>query len=140
MEKYSFYFAGFLLVLVTATLILTTAVQVKAADCDANDPSFGLNCTASNTGLKPTKPLTPQQEINRLIGTIIKTILGFTGVIFMIMIVAAGDLWMTAGGNEEKITKARTMILNAAIGILIVFGAFIATDFITDQVIQAISG
>ena len=72
--------------------------------------------------------------------TIIKTILGLTGVIFMIMIVTAGDLWMTAGGNEEKISKARTMIFNAAVGILIVFGAYIVTDFIVGIVIEGIGG
>ena len=40
--------------------------------------------------------------------------------------------------NEEKITKARTMLFNAAVGILLVFGAYIATDFITSVVIGAI--
>ncbi|KKU47753.1 MAG: hypothetical protein UX68_C0028G0001, partial [Parcubacteria group bacterium GW2011_GWA2_46_9] len=52
----------------------------------------------------------------------------------------AGDLWMTAGGNEEKITKARTMLFNAAVGILLVFGAYIATEFITTVAIEAIGG
>lgn len=104
------------------------------------DPSYGLNTTAERANLKTGGTLSPQQQINLLIATIIKTIIGLTGVVFMIMIVAAGDLWMTAGGNEEKITKARTMIFNAAVGILVVFGAYVATDFIVNVTIEAIGG
>ncbi|OGL70550.1 hypothetical protein A3E96_02645 [Candidatus Uhrbacteria bacterium RIFCSPHIGHO2_12_FULL_46_13] len=121
------------------TFLIAPTNEVAAVECGPNDP-YGTNCTAANANLKPTTSLTPQQEINKLIATIIKTILGLTGVIFMIMIVAAGDLWMTAGGNEEKITKARTMLFNAAVGILLVFGAYIATEFITTVAIEAIGG
>lgn len=123
------------------TIVLATTPLAVVAQCDPNDPSYGLNCTANQVpGLKPGGSSTPQQQINLLIGIIIKTILGLTGVIFMIMIVTAGDLWMTANGNEEKVTKARTMIFNAAIGIIIVLGAYIATNFIVSVTIEAIGG
>jgi len=131
----------FLIYATLITIMLTAIPTIVVAQCDPNDPSYGLNCTANQVpGLKPGGSSTPQQQINLLIGTIIKTILGLTGVIFMIMIVTAGDLWMTAGGNEEKISKARTMIFNAAVGILIVFGAYIVTDFIVGIVIEGIGG
>ena len=134
--QYPSYSAVFIITLLTATFLMIPANEVTAVECTGSDP-WGIECTASNANLKPDSA-SPQKDINTLIGTIIKTILGLTGVIFMIMIVAAGDLWMTAGGNEEKITKARTMIFNAAVGIIIVFGAYIATDFITSVVIGAI--
>ena len=134
--QYPSYSAVFIITLLTATFLMIPANEVTAVECTGSDP-WGIECTASNANLKPDSA-SPQKDINTLIGTIIKTILGLTGVIFMIMIVAAGDLWMTASGNEEKITKARTMIFNAAVGIIIVFGAYIATDFITSVVIGAI--
>lgn len=95
-----------------------------------------LNVTANEAQFK-TSP-DAQRNLNQLIGTIIKTLLGLTGVLFMILIVVAGDLWMTAGGNEEKITKARATILNAAIGLMMVFAAYLATNFLVDVALQAV--
>ena len=54
----------------------------------------------------------------------IKIIIAAIGFgIAVIMLIAGGIGYMTAGGNEEKATKARTMIINSLIGIAIVFAA-----------------
>ena len=60
---------------------------------------------------------------------IIRTILGLLGTIFLGLIVYAGILWMTAGGNEEKATKAKTLIFQATIGLVIVLSAYSITFF-----------
>jgi len=51
-------------------------------------------------------------------------ILGLTGVLFVILTIYAGYLWMTARGNEEQAEKALNYIKDAIIGIIIIFSAF----------------
>ena len=43
--------------------------------------------------------------------------------IAVIILIAGGIGYMTAGGNEEKSTKAKKLMINAIIGIAIVFAA-----------------
>lgn len=64
------------------------------------------------------------------IGGIIGAALAFVGAVFMILIIYGGILWMTAGGNEDKVKKARQYIINATIGLVIVILANIIVYFI----------
>ena len=60
----------------------------------------------------------------------IKGFLALLGVIFIIIIIVAGHKWMTAGGNEDKVKDARTMISRAIIGLLIIIAAYAITHFV----------
>lgn len=51
-------------------------------------------------------------------------LLTLLGLIFLILLVYAGVLWATARGNEEQITKAKTIIKRAVIGLVIVLAAY----------------
>lgn len=62
-----------------------------------------------------------------MVATLLFVLLSFLGMIFMILIVTSGIQWMTAGGNADKITKARTRMINAVIG----FGLVILSLAIT---------
>ncbi len=70
------------------------------------------------------------------IGDIISLILGFVGVIFLILMIAGGLMWMTASGNEERVTKAKSLITNAVIGMIIVFSAYAITYFVTETLLS----
>lgn len=67
---------------------------------------------------------------------IIKYVLSFLGVIFLILIIIGGYQWMTAGGNEEIIKKARARIINAVIGLAIILLAYTISRFIFGMVLQ----
>jgi len=63
---------------------------------------------------------TARQNFANVVGKIVGAFLAGLGVIFLAYMVYSGFQWMTAGGEEEKITKARTRIINASIGLAIV--------------------
>lgn len=67
------------------------------------------------------------------LGDMIGFVLSFIGVLFLILTIYGGISWMTAGGNEQKVEKAKTIIINAIIGLLIVIFAYTITSFIGDQ-------
>lgn len=70
------------------------------------------------------------------IGTyIIRPILGFTGVIFLVLMVYAGFLWMTSAGNGKQVEKAKQILTTAVIGAAIMASAYV----ITSTVITALS-
>ena len=68
--------------------------------------------------------------LSTTIGTIIKAFLGLLGIIFIILIIWAGYNWMTAGGNEEKISKAKNTLTRAIIGLIIISSAYTIYLFI----------
>ena len=67
------------------------------------------------------------------LGDMIGFVLSFIGVLFLILTIYGGINWMTAGGNEQKVEKAKTIIINAIIGLLIVLSAYTITSFIGNQ-------
>lgn len=69
-------------------------------------------------------------ELPSLIGSIIYTFLGLLGVIFLILVIYAGFLWMTAGGAEDKVKKAKTYLINAVIGLVLILTAYGITAFV----------
>jgi len=71
-----------------------------------------------------------------IVSDIITILLSFVGVIFLILTIWGGYLWMTAGGNEEQVTKAKTIIRNGAIGIAIVLAAYLITYAVTKLLID----
>lgn len=65
------------------------------------------------------------QAINAKIGNLIGYILSFAGVIFLILMIIASFIWITAQGDKEKITSAKKLLTNGVIGVFISFGSFI---------------
>jgi len=52
------------------------------------------------------------------------------GAVAVIAIILAGFYFVTAGGDQTKITKAKNTILYAVIGLVIIICAFAITQFI----------
>ena len=77
-----------------------------------------------NTGLSQT-------DLTTTISGMINTALGLTGIILLVIIIYAGFLWMTAQGNEEQVTKAKNILKNAVIGMVLVFASYAIAWFVT---------
>lgn len=93
-----------------------TAVQVDA---------FKTQTSASYAGFLQTKA-----------GQIVGLVLSFVGVVFLILMIYAGITWMTAAGNEQQVTKAKSLMINATIGLIVVFAAYAITSFIGGEIIK----
>jgi len=65
-----------------------------------------------------------ETTFSTIIGSVIQIFLGFLGIIFVILILWAGYNWMTAGGNEEKVTKAKNTQTRAIIGLIVTASAY----------------
>ena len=63
--------------------------------------------------------------LNQIVGRIIQAVLPIIGALFLVMFLYGGFLWMTAGGEEKQVLKARQTLAQAFIGMMIVIGAYI---------------
>lgn len=74
---------------------------------------------------------TPEEEsIIIAIAKLINIILSFLGVIFIILLIYSGFMWMTAAGNEAQVEKAKKIMVRAIIGVIIILVSFAATWFV----------
>lgn len=91
---------------------------------------FNLNAAASDTGVY-------KEELPTVIATIVINILGIVGVIFLLLIVYGGMVWMTSGGNEQRIGTAKKLLTSSVIGLVIVMTAYGITYFIIQSLTVA---
>ncbi len=100
---------------VAAVFLALPAIALAAA------PDLGLQY-ATATGLGTV-------DIRTTIARIISYFLGLLGLVVLVLILYAGFTWMTAGGNEEKVTSAKRTLTNSVIGLVIIISAFAITQF-----------
>ena len=97
----------------------------------AADP-FGIFDVAKYS--LPTGKPTP----SLVISTVINFVLSVLGVIAFIMIIVAGFQWMTAAGNEEKVSSAKKILVGAVIGLVIVMGSLVIVRFVVNNIITSL--
>jgi len=102
---------------------------IIAPQVNANTILDGLTNSVQDTEFRGNKTNLPEA-----IGSIIQILLGFLGVIAVVLIIFAGFLWLTAGGDDTKITKAKNYIKNAVIGIVIILSSYIITSYVISQI------
>jgi len=71
-----------------------------------------------------------QADLLQIIGRIINVFLGSLGVIFLVLMLYAGYMYMTAAGDADKVKKATALIRNAIIGLVIIMSAWAITAYI----------
>ncbi len=76
-------------------------------------------------------------NLKSTIGNIINVLLGFLGIIAVVIILYGGFVWMTAGGSEDKVKKAQQIIVAGAIGLAIILSAYAITNFVISEFINA---
>ncbi len=95
----------------------------------AQSDQFGLEF-GKNTGLGTRDP-------RETVALVIRIIMGFLGTIAIVIILLGGFKWMTAGGNDEKVTEARKLITAGIIGLIIILSAYAITNFVITQLMTA---
>ncbi len=71
---------------------------------------------------------------------VIRYILGFLGILAVVIILYAGFKWMTSGGSEEKVGESKKMLIAGVIGLVIILSAYALADFVITQIFNAANG
>ncbi len=104
------------------------------AEANTSD-TFGLEAVGEDISIS-----TETTDLRVTIVRIINIFLGFLGVIAVCIVLYGGFLYMTSGGDDEKIGTAKKLLINGVIGLVIILSAFAITTFIFSRLQDAVSG
>lgn len=125
---FSFCFFAFQLVL---TANVSAADPADSALWKMQEGLGGGGKEVGREAFKQTNSDNPT-DVRVLIAKAINIFLGILGITFMVIMVFAGYRLMTAGGNEDTITEAKSSIVRAVIGLLIILMAWSISLFVTN--------
>ena len=95
-----------------------------------NPQGGGVVSSATGLGAKDPRAVAAQ---------VINIILGFLGIVAVVIILLGGFKWMTAGGNEDKVGEARKLITAGIIGLIIILTSFAIASFVLTQLSAAVA-
>lgn len=126
-KKAWFFLALFFLASLIIFIAPKQSVEAKIfTEKKQQEINQNLSSNATNAGLKTDG----ENSIEEIAGKVVRIVLSFIGIIFIIFIILAGQKWMTASGNEEQIKKAKDQIVALTIGLLVIIVAYLVTNWI----------
>jgi hypothetical protein len=126
-------------VLTLTSLPATVFAQAAGTQQDASAGfadkiQAGVNQSAHPSGLDVNN------NLMFMIGSAINVVLSLVGVILFGYFVYAGFLYMTAGGEEDKIKSAQNILKNTVIGALILAVSFALATFVLRGITKIVQG
>ncbi len=77
------------------------------------------------------------EDLTSTIGKLISALLSVLGVIFLLLIIWAGFMWMTAAGEPKKVDKAKEILITSVVGLIILLSAYAISTFVIEQLATA---
>lgn len=118
--------------LLISTLFLILVLCSPFFVFSANGAGTALN-KLQNVGTQSGYSEADETTLATTLGIIVSAVLSLLGIVFIILIIYGGILWMTAMGKENQVEKAKNIIIQAVIGLVIVLAAYAITSFIGNQ-------
>lgn len=75
-------------------------------------------------------------KIEVVVGKAIQVLLGLLGIIFLILTIYGGFKWMMAGGDGGEVTKAKSILTNGVIGLVIVLSAYAISSYVMSALLD----
>ena len=116
-------FAAAILVVTVSAFLISFVPVVHAAD------EYGLDTVAGSAELKGLG-----EDVPRITGRFLGAALSLVGILFFILTIYGGVLWMTSHGNAEQSSKGLKTTIAATIGLVIVLAAYTITNFVFQTV------
>lgn len=109
---------------IAAPIIVSAATALERLDTAANEAFPGQR----------------EREAPEVAGQIINFFIGALGILFLVLMVYGGYLWMNARGNEQQVEKAKSLITQAVLGLIVVLSAYAITYFVVTNLLTATGG
>lgn len=115
------------LMIIPLFLIVGQFCLAASEDEAHNKPLYGLDETAKQ-GFE--KNITESADLSETIGKMVGAGLSFLGIAFFVLMIYGGYTWMFSMGNEQDSSKAKSIIIAAVIGLLVVLAAYAITSYV----------
>lgn len=115
-KKISFIF---LLTLLVSSFIFGSLVLASG---HTENALKGLNETAGAANISQTaEGVSPTTGLSIFLGVTINYLFGAVAIVFIVIILIGGYLWMAARGSQEQIDKAKKFVTNGFFGLMVIF-------------------
>jgi hypothetical protein len=119
------------LVLTISSFLLSLPTVTWAQEGNTQTANRGISQAFSNVKKAAEKgSFNNNITLNSLVGDIIQLALSLLGALFIVFMIYGGYLWLTAAGAEQKVAKAKKIIFQSIIGLVIIIGAYAISYFI----------
>lgn len=78
-----------------------------------------------------------QTDLPTIVANIIAALLSIVGLVLLGLIVYGGFIWFKARGNEKEVERAKNIMTDAIIGLVIVMIAYALSKFVVCSVLKA---
>ena len=68
--------------------------------------------------------LAQANDLPTIVANVVNVMLGALGIVFLVLVVYAGFLYLTSNGEEKNVGKAKKMLTQAVIGLVIIVSAY----------------
>jgi len=123
----------FIISLLAFFLLITPLVLHAQMSDSVNAAKNQLKASAEKAGVATNKTIEDQ------VAAIIKFILGFLGVFFLVLIIIAGFKWMTAGGDASVVKAAQQSLTNATVGLGIILFSYLVSNYVVFSLLNVLS-
>lgn len=120
------------------SLLVMSFVFVNPTQADFLSPEKKNQYNENINEIVAQANIDTQRSLDDIIATVIKAVMGVLGTIFLILMFLAGNNWMTAGGNEEKVKKSQKQIASLSIGLVIVLAAYALSSWVSELLANVI--
>lgn len=125
----------FLIIAIIGIISLPMITMAQVTNDTGNAAIRQLNVGAGFEEGEDVVPNSPGQIVVR----IIKVVLSILGMLFTVLMVYAGFLYLTARGEEDQVTKAKNTIKAAIIGLIIIILSYAITSFVGNSLIATVN-
>lgn len=115
-----------LLTAVVAFGLIAVALPVTASAVNVSQDCSALGADAQNSAVCKGG----DDQIENVVKTIVNTLLFILGAISVLVIIIAGIMYTTSGGNSNTVTKAKDTLLYAVIGLVVAVLAYAIVNFV----------
>lgn len=124
----------------TLTILLATLLLIPAfvgtQPVLAQEVNISLDTRLERVGNEAFQGQSGSQ-LPEVAGNIIKAFLSIFGVLFLGLMVYGGYLWLNARGNDSQVEKAKDVLTQAVIGLVIVLAAYSITYFVVNALVKS---
>lgn len=106
--------------------------RIVSAQSDADNMLWG----GFETNIQETTGL-GNEDPRQIAASVINVLLGFLGIIAVIIIILGGFKWMVSGGQEDRADEAKRMIGSGILGLVLILAAFGIAQFVLGSLFSA---
>ncbi len=107
---------------------IITALLLAAPMMASAQGNFGLEDLNTNLG---------SRDLKGTISQLINVVLGFLGIIAVLIILLGGFKWMTSQGSSDKVDEAKKLIGAGIVGLIIILASYAIAQFVLTNVYNA---